>query len=97
MPTIRIALCTLELELSGVETLKDKRSVIKPLLKRLHDTFNVSTAEIDRHDIPDSSVIAFAIVTTATSHAHSSVSTILNWIEKHAPDAEIVDQTIEIV
>lgn len=97
MPTIKIALCTLELELSGVETLKDKRSILKSLLTRLHNTFNISTSEVDHHDIPDSSVIAFAVVTTATNHAHSTVSTVLNWIEKEYPEALIVEQAIEIL
>jgi uncharacterized protein len=97
MPTIKIALCTLELELSGVETLKEKRSILKSLLTRLHNQFNISTAEIDHHDVPDSSVIAFAAVTNATNHAHSIVTTVIKWIEKQYPDAEIVEQTIEIV
>lgn len=97
MPTIKIALCTLQLELSGVETLKDKRRILKSLLARLHNTFNVSTSEVDHHDIPDASVIAFALVTTATNHAHSSISNILNWIEKQYTDVLIVDQSIEIL
>ncbi|MCK6578062.1 MAG: DUF503 domain-containing protein [Anaerolineae bacterium] len=80
-----------------METLKDKRSIIKSLLARLHNTFNVSTSEVDFHDLPGSSVIAFVVVTTATNHAHSTVSTILNWIEKHCPEAEIVNQHIEIL
>lgn len=97
MATIKIALCTLELDLAGVESLKEKRGIIKSLLARLHNTFNVSTSEVDRQDIPDSAVIAFAVVTTATNHAHSSVSNIMNWIEKNAQDVMIVDQIIEIV
>lgn len=97
MPTIKIALVTLELELAGVETLKEKRSILKSLLTRLHNQFNISTAEIDHNDIPDSSVIAFAAVTNATNHAHSIASTVINWIEKQYPDAEIVEQSIEIV
>ncbi|MBK8025951.1 MAG: DUF503 domain-containing protein [Chloroflexi bacterium] len=97
MPTIKIALCTLELDLAGVETLKEKRSIIKSLLTRMRNTYNVSTSEVDHHDIPGSSVIAFVVVTTATNHAHSTISTVLNWIEKQYPDAEIVNQNIEIL
>ncbi len=97
MPTIKIALCTLQFELSGVTTLKDKRSILKSLLKRLHNTFNVATAEVDHHDFPNSSVIAITTVTTATNHAHSMISTVLNWIEKEYPEALIVGQAIEIL
>lgn len=97
MPTIKIALCTVQLDLSGVETLREKRSIIQSMMARMHNTFNVSAAEIDHLDTPDSSVIAFAVVTNATHHGHSTISTVLKWIEKHVPDVEIVDQSIEII
>lgn len=97
MPTIIIGLCTVEFELPGVTNLKEKRSILKSMLKRLHNTFNISAAEIDDQDVVNSGVIAFTTVTTATNHAHKTISTILNWLEKHYPDALIVDQSIEIL
>ncbi len=97
MPTIIIGLCTVEFELPGVTTLKDKRSILKSLLTRLHNQFNISTAEVDFHDVVNSSVIAFTAVTTDTRHANQIISTILNWIEANYPDALIVNQEIEIL
>jgi uncharacterized protein YlxP (DUF503 family) len=97
MPKIIIGLCTIEFELPGVTNLKEKRSILKSLLARLHNKFNISTAEIDHHDIPESSVIAFTLVTSETRHAHQMISTILNWIEANYPDALIVNQAIEIL
>ncbi len=97
MPKIIIGLCTVEFELPGALSLKDKRSILKSLLTRLHNHFNVSTAEIDHHDVVNSSVIAFTAVTTDTRHANQIISTILNWIEKNYPDALIVNQEIEIL
>ena len=97
MPKIIIGLCTVEFELPGALSLKDKRSVLKSLLTRLHHQFNVSTAEVDLHDVVNASVIAFTAVTTDTRHANQVISTILNWIEKNYPDALIVNQEIEIL
>ncbi len=97
MPRIAIGLCTLELHLPGVASLKEKRSILKSLLKRLHGTFNVATSEVDYHDIWESSVIAIVTVTTSTHHVDQSMSAIITWIEKHYPDAQIVNQEIEIV
>ncbi|MFN8448401.1 MAG: DUF503 domain-containing protein [Anaerolineae bacterium] len=97
MPKIIIGLCTVEFELPGALSLKDKRSILKSLLTRLHNHFNVSTAEIDHYDVVNSSVIAFTAVTTDTRHANQVISTILNWIEKNYPDALIVNQEIEIL
>ncbi len=97
MPTIIIGLCTIEFELPGIANLKEKRGIVKSMLKRLHQTFNISAAEIDDQNALNSSVIAFTLVTNATNHAHKTISTVLNWLEKHYPDALIVDQSIEIL
>ncbi len=97
MPKIILGLCTVEFELPGVTTLKEKRSILKSLLTRLHNQFNVSTAEIDYHDAVNASVIAFTLVTNDTRFANQTISTILNWIEAKYPDALIVNQEIEIL
>lgn len=96
MPKIVIGLCTVYFEIP-VETLKEKRGILQSLLKRLHNTFNVSSAEIDYHDIPSQSVIAFTLITNANDHAYRTINTILKWLETHYPDALIVDQAIEIL
>ncbi len=97
MTKIIIGLCTVEFELPGVTSLKEKRSILKSLLTRLHNQFNVSTAEIDFNDALNASVIAFTTVTNDTRHANQTISSILNWIEKTYPDALIVNQEIEIL
>lgn len=97
MSKIIIGLCTVEFELPGTESLKDKRSILKSLLTRMHNQFNVANAEIDFQDALNASVIAFTTVTNDTRHANQVISTILNWIEKNYPDALIVNQEIEIL
>ena len=97
MPKIIIGLCTVEFELPGVSTLKEKRSILKSLLTRLHNKFNVSAAEVDFNDALNASVIAISTVTNDTRHANQTISTILNWIEANYPDALIVNQEIEIL
>ncbi|MEO8396893.1 MAG: DUF503 domain-containing protein [Chloroflexota bacterium] len=97
MPKIIIGLCTVEFELPGVTTLKEKRSILKSMLARLHNQFNISAAEVDFQDALQASVIAFTTVTNDTRHANHTISTILNWIEANYPDALIVNQEIEIL
>ncbi len=97
MPKIILGLCTVEFELAGVTTIKDKRSILKSMLTRLHNTFNISTAEIDYHDALQMSVIAFTLVTNDTRFANQTISKVLNWIEANYPDAEIVHHEIEIL
>jgi len=97
MPKIIIGLCTVEFELPGVTTIKEKRSILKSLLTRLHNQFNVSAAEVDYQDVLQSSVIAFTTVTNDTRLVNQTISLVLNWIEANYPDALIVNQEIEIL
>jgi uncharacterized protein YlxP (DUF503 family) len=97
MPKIILGLCTVEFELPGVTTLKEKRSIVKSMLTRLHNQFNISSSEIDFLDAVNASVIAFTLVTNDTRYANQVISTVLNWIEKNYPDALIVNQEIEIL
>jgi uncharacterized protein YlxP (DUF503 family) len=92
-----IGVCRIELHLPGLGSLKQKRSVIKPLLARLHNTFNVSAAEIDQQDTWQSAVIAVALVTNSTPHAQQVLNGILQWIETNMPHVYIVRHEIEIL
>ncbi len=92
-----IGICTIELHLPGVGSLKQKRSVIKPLLIRLHDTFNISAAEVDQQDVWQSAVVGVALVTNSTQHAQQVLNNVLTWIEVNYPNVYIVRQTIEIL
>jgi uncharacterized protein YlxP (DUF503 family) len=92
-----IGLCTIEFHLPGVHSLKGKRGILKSMLARLHNTFNVSAAEVDQHDVWQSAVIAVAVVGNSTAHANTVVSRVLDWIEGNFPDAIIVHQEIEIL
>lgn len=92
-----VGLCTFEFYLPGLTSLKDKRSILKSMLSRLHNTFNVSAAEIDENDRHQSAVIAVAVVSNSSRHAQQVLQSIESWIEEHFPDAEIVKRKIEIL
>lgn len=92
-----IGICTIELHLPEVESLKAKRTVIKSLTARLHREFNVSCAEIDLHDVWKSTVIGVAVVSTATGHVQGVLESVVRWVEMNRPDVMIVDHSIEII
>jgi len=92
-----IGICTLEFYLPGVASLKEKRSIIKPLQSRLRKTFNVSVAEVDYNDKWQSAKIAIAVVSNTRKHSHQMLHNVVEWIETNFPDAMIVDQDIELI
>lgn len=47
---MHILLMEFDLYLPGVHSLKEKRSIIKPLLNEIRRDYNVSAAEVEFHD-----------------------------------------------
>ena len=92
-----IGACEIELYLPGVSSLKEKRSIIKSLIARLRNKFNVAVAEVDHQDVWQSTVIGIVTVTSATSHADQMMGTIIRWIEDNYPQVTIVKQSTEII
>lgn len=92
-----IGTCQLEFYLPEVGSLKEKRSILKSMLARLRNTFNVAAAEVDHQDVWQSAVIGVVTVTNSTSHADQTMSYVINWIEEHYPQAMIVKQSTEII
>ncbi len=92
-----VGLCTVEFYLPGLSSLKEKRSVLKSMLARMHNTFNVSAAEVARQDQWRSAVIAFASVGNSTMHARQVIENVLKWVESNYPDALIVKHEVEVL
>ena len=94
---MRIGVLTLELQIPGCASLKEKRSRLKPLMSRLHREFNISVAEVDRQDAWQAAVIACAIVSNDAAHCQRVLQQVVQWLEKVWPDVEIVEDKIEII
>ncbi|MCW2276922.1 DUF503 domain-containing protein [Heliophilum fasciatum] len=57
-----VGYCEVTLHLFGVDSLKGKRRVLKSVVERLKNKFNISIAEVDKHDLWQASVVGFAVV-----------------------------------
>ncbi len=94
---VNVGLCTLTLDLGGVDSIKLKRSILKSLFTKMRAEYNLAVAEIADQDELEIAVVAFATVSNSASHANSMVNNIINWIEQNWNDGEISDQQIEIL
>ena len=92
-----IGACLIELHLHGLNSLKEKRGVLKPLLAQLHKEFNVSAAEVDFHDVWQSSTIGVSTVSTSAAHAQNLLDNLVHWIEMNRPDLEVIDSYVEVI
>ncbi len=92
-----IGACRVRLYLPGCQSLKDKRSRLKPLLARLPKEFNVAVAEIGLHDVWQSAEIA--VVTVAGADAgfvQAHLEAVQRWLETQAGAVDVVDAAIEL-
>lgn len=80
----------LDITLNEVHSLKDKRNVIKSIMKRLHQKFNVSISEIDEWDAIKQSVIGIVVITNTDRFADEVLDKCLNLIESEY-NVEIVN------
>lgn len=88
---------TIDLDLPGVASLKEKRGILKTLIARLHKQFNIAVAEVDLNDVWQSAALGIAIVSTGSTHAEARLESVLRWIEHNCPHIEIVDHTFEVI
>jgi uncharacterized protein YlxP (DUF503 family) len=96
-PAMALGVLTIQIDIPGCKSLKDKRSRLKPLLARLHREFNISVAEIDHNDTWQSAVIACALISNNTRHTQRSLQQVIQWVETYWPDVTVIDDHIEIV
>ena len=79
-----IGVLQVELSLPGSHSLKDKRRLVKSLLDRLHNEFNVAAAEIDAQDNYRQAHLAVTCVSTESRHANQILSHIMSAVEREA-------------
>jgi uncharacterized protein YlxP (DUF503 family) len=82
------------LRASWVHSLKEKRMVIKSLMQRLKNKFNISVGEVDEQDIHQTLVIGITGVCGSSAQVDSTIESIISFIEENT-DAEIIKVEIE--
>ena len=78
------------LRASWVHSLKEKRMVVKSIVQKLRNKFNISVAEAESQDIHQTIVIGIAGVCGDSAHSDSSAEHIITFIENNT-DAEITN------
>lgn len=89
--------CRITLYLPGVHSLKEKRSIVKSVLMRLRNEFNVATAEVDAQDNHQRAVLGVVCVSASGDYVQGLLDAVIRWIEEHRPDAPVIDYDIELL
>ncbi len=91
-----VGVCRFELMIPENHSLKGKRKVIRSLIQRVRNKFNVSIAELESQDAWQKAVLGFSIVGNDQSFVNSCVDKVLDYIEYMHP-GEMADSEIEMI
>lgn len=89
-----IVYAEVECVIYNTHSLKDKRSVIKPLIARIRKDFNVSISEIDFQDLWQRTKFAIVTVANELLHAEKIIQEVINVIDND-PGIERTITTID--
>ena len=84
------------LRLHDCRSLKGKRKIVKSMIRRLRNNFNVSMAEIGANDVYQRAEIGFTLVGNDSPLVNSKIDKIFNMADNLGL-AEIVDTRMEII
>lgn len=91
-----IGLLTIRLKIGYAKSLKDKRRVIKSLLAKTKNKFNVSISEVSDLELWHYATIGAAFVTNDTTHAHQMLNQLEGYLVSN-PDFEIIKVEKELL
>jgi uncharacterized protein len=94
---MHFGLLTLQFKLYGCNSLKDKRSILRPLEHRLSKQFNISIAETGYRDSHEDAQITLGLVNNNSAFIQSELAKLEKWMEKYYPEITIYDQKLEII
>ena len=93
---MKVGTIVIKFHVPWVQSLKEKRMIVKSISGKIKNKFNVSVAEVDSQDLHKIIVIGMAYVTTDAAQADSLLNNILNFIEMNT-EAEVLDVEYEIM
>ncbi|MBF0622849.1 MAG: DUF503 domain-containing protein [Magnetococcales bacterium] len=93
---MRICVLETRLNLPGVHSLKQKRGIIKGLLSRIRNRFEVAAAEVAHQDSWQVAGLGFACVGTNVPKLQSRMNNVVNYID-NSGTALLADYQVEVL
>lgn len=92
-----VGICQITLHLPECHSLKDKRQVVKSVMARVRNRFEVAIAEVEDKDLWQIAKIGVSCVSNSSQHVDDVLSHIQRYIEETRPDVFITDAETEII
>jgi len=94
---MNVGVCRISLRLPENQSLKGKRQVLKSIIARIRNQFNVSVAEVDDHDLWQLATIGICCVSNDKRYTNQVLSKVVDFIAGSRFEVEILSHEIEIL
>ncbi|GAC1568865.1 MAG: DUF503 domain-containing protein [Ktedonobacteraceae bacterium] len=94
---MKVGISQITLHLPGCQSLKDKRQVIKSLVARVRNRFDVAIAEVDEQDRWQIAILGVSCVSNNSQHVDEVLAHVQRYIEETRPDVLVIDTGAEII
>ncbi len=96
MAGMTVGVCRVTLRLPENSSLKGKRQVVRSVMARLRNKFNVAVAEVGDNDRWQIATIGVSCVSNDGRHAEEMLNRVVSFIQDTRLDAELLDSEIEV-
>lgn len=90
-----LGICEIELLVSGSQSLKDKRQVIRHLKEKIKHKFNVSVAEVDHQDLWQRAMLGMTCVGNDREFVREVLTKAIQIVESDV-GVEVINQRLEV-
>lgn len=87
---MHVLILKMKLKVSWCHSLKEKRMVVRSIIQRLKNKFNVSVSEVEEQDIHQIVVIGITVVSSDGKQIDSIKENIINFVEEDT-EPELID------
>lgn len=91
-----IGICTCEIFIFNANSLKSKRSVVKSIIEKSKNRFNISIAEVGENDKWQKSIIAFSTISNDQKIVEETIEKVINFFDSYS-EIEIINIDREIL
>jgi len=91
-----LGVCTIDIYIPGVNSLKGKRGVLKSVIHRVRNKFNVSICELDKQELWKQATLGLACISNDRDMLHRIFSEVEKFIDSNG-ELQITDFKVQIM
>ncbi|QBD79403.1 DUF503 domain-containing protein [Ktedonosporobacter rubrisoli] len=92
-----IGACEITLHLPECHSLKEKRQIVKSVMARVRNQFEIAVAEVGENDRWQIAKLGFCCVSNSSQHSAEVLEHVQRYIEATRPDLQISDVEVEVI